>query len=191
MGFFTSFRMTGITTVTLQRSWTAPAKGGGPPADGVGVPSQSLRRGRGGPALGQQQESVPSFPLPGRGARIIRLCKSLASIRHCSRNCPISLTPITNPSLTPGQTNLTPSQLYPMLLRISPWLWFRRHPATILCAGGRTWWFILVRASVGYQGGAGNCQATSTTGVSTSRLSVRKSFQSIGNFTSRTRIRLQ
>ena len=37
----------------------------------------------------------------GVGARIIRRSKSLTSICHCSRNRSISLTPITNPSLTP------------------------------------------------------------------------------------------
>ncbi len=36
----------------------------------------------------------------GVGDRIIRRRKSPASIRHCSRNRSISLTPITNPSLT-------------------------------------------------------------------------------------------
>ncbi len=41
----------------------------------------------------------------GVGARIIRLCKSLASISHCSRNRSISLTPITIPSLTTEQAN--------------------------------------------------------------------------------------
>ena len=60
----------------------------------------------------------------GVGDRIIRRRKSLASICHCSRNRSISLTPITNPFLTPRRINPTPLQLYPMLLRISPWLWF-------------------------------------------------------------------
>ena len=61
----------------------------------------------------------------GAGARISRRCKSLASICHCSRNRSISLTPITNPSLTPKRANPTPHQIYRITLRISPWLWFR------------------------------------------------------------------
>ena len=66
----------------------------------------------------------------GVGARISRRCKSLASIRHCSRNRSISLTPITNPSLTPRLTSPVPPQIYPTLLRISPWLWFRSSRPT-------------------------------------------------------------
>ena len=60
----------------------------------------------------------------GVGARISRRCKSLASICHCCRNLSISLTPITNPSPTPGQASLLPSQIYPIPLHVSPWLWF-------------------------------------------------------------------
>ena len=60
----------------------------------------------------------------GVGDRIIRRRKSLESIRHCSRNRSISLTPITNPSLTQRCINPTPLQLSPLSLRISPWLWF-------------------------------------------------------------------
>ena len=43
-----------------------------------------------------------------------------------SRDRSISLTPITNPSqfLRPAATSV-PSQISPMRLRISPWLWFR------------------------------------------------------------------
>ena len=63
----------------------------------------------------------------GVGARISRRCKSLASICHCCRNLSISLTPITNPSPTPGQASLLPSQIYPIPLHVSPWLWFRSH----------------------------------------------------------------
>ena len=33
----------------------------------------------------------------------------------------ISLTPITNPSPTPGQASLLPSQIYPIPLHVSPW----------------------------------------------------------------------
>ena len=61
----------------------------------------------------------------GVGERIIRRCKSLASICHCSRNQSISLTPITSPSLTPKRANQIPHQIYRITLRISPWLWFR------------------------------------------------------------------
>ena len=78
----------------------------------------------------------------GVGARISRRCKSLASIRHCLRNRSISHTPITNPSLTPRLTSPVPPQIYPTLLRISPW--FRKGPAQIRrprnCAGAvRNW----------------------------------------------------
>ena len=100
----------------------ALAKGGGPSSDGVRIPPQGLRRTRSRPSLGQQPDGVPSFPPRGVGARIRRRCKSLASICHCSRNQPISLTPITNLSLTPIRAN----QIYRITLRISPWLWFRR-----------------------------------------------------------------
>ena len=44
---------------------------------------------------------------------------------HPSKSRCISLAPITNPSLTPGKANSAPSPIYPMFLRISPWLWFR------------------------------------------------------------------
>ena len=60
----------------------------------------------------------------GAGARISRRCKSLASICHCSRNRSISLTPITNPSLTPRRASPTPHQIYRITLCISPRLWF-------------------------------------------------------------------
>ena len=61
----------------------------------------------------------------GVDARISRRCTSLASICHCSRNRPICLTPITNPSPTPYRANPVPPQIYRITLRISPWLWFR------------------------------------------------------------------
>ena len=60
----------------------------------------------------------------GVGAKIIRRRKSLTPICHCSRDQPISLTPITNPSQLPTPANQVPSQIYPIPLRISPWLWF-------------------------------------------------------------------
>ena len=62
----------------------------------------------------------------GVGDRIIRRRKSLTPSCHCSRNRPISLTPVINP---PSSThpNPGPPQIYPIFLRISPWLWFRRH----------------------------------------------------------------
>ena len=44
---------------------TALAKGGGPSSNGVRIPPQGLRRTRSCPALGQQPDGVPSFPLPG------------------------------------------------------------------------------------------------------------------------------
>ena len=44
----------------------------------------------------------------GVGARIIRRRKSLAFICHCSRNPSISLTLITNPSLTTRKANPVP-----------------------------------------------------------------------------------
>ena len=61
----------------------------------------------------------------GVGARIIRRRKSLTPICHCSRDRSISLTPITNPSQFLRPATSVPSQIYPMRLRISPWLWFR------------------------------------------------------------------
>ena len=70
----------------------------------------------------------------GVGARIIRRRKALASISHCSKSRCISLAPITNPSLTPGKANSAPSPIYPMFLRISPWLWFRK-PHQVRSAG--------------------------------------------------------
>ena len=68
----------------------------------------------------------------GVGARIVRRCKSLILICHCSRNRSISLTPIINPSQLPKPTNSVPSQIYPMRLRISPWLWFRTKDCWVL-----------------------------------------------------------
>ena len=41
----------------------------------------------------------------GVAARIVRWCRSLAFISHCSRNQSIPLTPSNNPSLTHGQIN--------------------------------------------------------------------------------------
>ena len=61
----------------------------------------------------------------GVGARIIRRRRSLTPICHCSRDRSISLTPIINPSRLPRPANTLPQQIYPMLLRVSPWLWFR------------------------------------------------------------------
>ena len=60
----------------------------------------------------------------GVGARIIRRRKSLTPICHCSRDRSISLTPITNPAQFLRPATSVPSQIYPMRLRISPWLWF-------------------------------------------------------------------
>ena len=60
----------------------------------------------------------------GVGARIIRRCKSLIPTCHCSIERSISLTPITNLPQLPIPTNRVPSQIYPMRLHISPWLWF-------------------------------------------------------------------
>ena len=65
----------------------------------------------------------------GVGARIIRRRKSLTPICHCSRDRSISLTPIINPLGHPQKlarkTNLVPTSIYPIPLRIPPWLWFR------------------------------------------------------------------
>ncbi len=41
------------------------------------------------------------------------------------RETSLSLSPISNPSLTTQKANPVTWQIYPMLLRISPWLWFR------------------------------------------------------------------
>ena len=60
----------------------------------------------------------------GVGNQITRRHKSLASICHCSRNRSISLTPITNPSRTAAKADPVSPIIYPMLLHISPWLWF-------------------------------------------------------------------
>ena len=62
----------------------------------------------------------------GVGARIIRHRKSLTSICHCSRNHYISLTPIIDPSLLLTPAASVPSQIFPMRLRISSWLWLSR-----------------------------------------------------------------
>ena len=61
----------------------------------------------------------------GVGARIIRRRRSLTPIYHCSSAWSISLTPIVSPSQLPCPANPTPSPIYPVHLRISPWLWFR------------------------------------------------------------------
>ena len=101
------------------------AEGGGPSANGVGVPFQCPGYRRTRPSLGQQQQAYHRSRSRDVGDRIIRRRKSLASICHCSRNRSISRTPITNPSRTPAKTNPVPPSIYPMFLRISPWLWFR------------------------------------------------------------------
>ena len=49
----------------------------------------------------------------GVGDRIIRRRKSLESICHCSRNRSISLTPITDPSLTPRRLTQLPYNFTP------------------------------------------------------------------------------
>ena len=51
----------------------------------------------------------------GVGARMSRRCNPLASISHCRRIRPISLTPIANPSLNPRQANQVHHQFTPCL----------------------------------------------------------------------------
>ena len=61
-------------------------------------------------------KSHRAYPVPAPGsvaAGIVRRRKTLASICHCWRNRPISLTPITNSSLIPGQANPFPPQFTP------------------------------------------------------------------------------
>ena len=60
----------------------------------------------------------------GVGARIILRRRSFAPICHCSKDWPISLTPIINPSQTTETTYPNCLPIYPILMRISPWLWF-------------------------------------------------------------------
>ena len=60
----------------------------------------------------------------GVGARIIRRRKSLAFICRYSRYPSMSLPPITNPSLTTLKAIPVTPPIYPMSLRLSPWLRF-------------------------------------------------------------------
>ena len=94
-------------TARNQGCRTAFAEGGGPSANGVGVPFQGLGHRRTRPALGSSNRAYHPSRSRGVGDRIIRRRKSLASICHCSRNRSISLTPITTPfSLQDGLTQL-------------------------------------------------------------------------------------
>ena len=79
-------------------------------------------------ALGQQPDGVPPLPLPGRGRQDHPPTQGLGIHLPLSKSRCISLAPITNPSLTPGKANSAPSPIYPMFLRISPWLWFGGLP---------------------------------------------------------------
>ena len=95
---------------------TTIPEGGGPPTDGMGPMVWEFRSKVSAVAVAVQPwERIPMacHRSQGVGARIIRLCKSLASIRHCSRNRPVSLAPITIPSLTLGQTNPGPGNPRP------------------------------------------------------------------------------
>ena len=92
-----------------------------PTSDSEGVSLQRLHR----PALGQQQEGVPPLCSGGVGTRIIRRRKFFLPICNCSRDRSISLTLITDPSLLLRPAKPIPSQIYPMRLRISSWLWFK------------------------------------------------------------------
>ena len=91
----------------------------------MGIPLQRLSRGRRRPSLGQRQMACHRSRSLGVGARIIRRRKSLTPICHCSRDWLISLTLIINPAQSLRSATSVPSQIYPMRLRISPWLWFR------------------------------------------------------------------
>ena len=117
----------GGTTALLeyQGRRPSPTEGRRPTPDSVWVPLQRRRRRRCRQALSQQQDGVPPPRSRGVGARIIRRRKSLTPICHCSRDRSISLTPITNPSEFLRPATSVPSQIYPMRLRISSWLWFR------------------------------------------------------------------
>ena len=63
-----SFPRTRGTPGLLEHQGRRPSlvEGRCPPANGVGIPFQGLRRTHCGPALGQQQHGAPAFPLPGR-----------------------------------------------------------------------------------------------------------------------------
>ena len=63
----------------------------------------------------------------GVGAKIIRRRRSLVPISHCSKDRSISLTPIITPHETQRSSNPITSPIYPIPLRISPWLWFRNN----------------------------------------------------------------
>ena len=97
------------------------------PAPGAARPRPAGRRRgppRSRPPLGQQPDGVPSFPLPGRR------CQNKPPVQVPGIHAPmfekrsISLTPITNPSLTPKLANPILHQIYRITLRVSPWLWF-------------------------------------------------------------------
>ena len=86
---------------------SAPAEGRQPPAYGMRVPLQGPCAGRGGPALGQEPEGVPTLlPLPGRGRQDhppmqvprvhLPLLEEPVYISHAHH---------TYPALTPGQAN--------------------------------------------------------------------------------------
>ena len=99
-------------------------------------PPPSWRRSSPGPAA-RWSASAPS---PSAWTPESRRCTSPTFISHCLRNRSISLTPITNPSqfLRPANP-VTSQQVYPMPLRISPWLWVRPdglHLLRVLPPGG-------------------------------------------------------
>ena len=60
----------------------------------------------------------------GVGAKIILRRRSLTPICHCSKDWSISLAPIITPHETQRSSNPITSPIYPIPLRISPWLWF-------------------------------------------------------------------
>ena len=103
---------------------SALPEGGSPPANGVSIPSQSFGRSCGSPAVGQEPEAVPT--LPGRrsqneppvqspGIHLPPL-ENQVYISHAHRQ-PLPQSKADPPTSPP---------IYPMLLRVSPWLWFRR-----------------------------------------------------------------
>ena len=74
-----------------------------------------------------QRHLLPVRLFGERGTLLIRprfsLCEWAHLISHCLRNRSITLTPITIPSFTLRTATPFASQIYPMTLRISPWLW--------------------------------------------------------------------
>ena len=119
----------GGTTGLLEDPGSAgPSRTAGrcPTSDGVRVPLQRRRRRRCPPALRQQQDGLPPLPLPGCGRQNHPPPQVLDS------HLPLFQRPVYLPhphhqpfAISETQLASVPSQIYPMRLRISPWLWFR------------------------------------------------------------------